>query len=128
MTQEIETEIVSDFQKQEIDSAVITLWEIQLKNDEYAHFFSGLEADLSTLQFRDREDSSIINSYSAVPLEFEGFDQVSDGPSARPTITFAISNLNFLNITAKASMAFTSEFIIFSSILQCPCVVKSTTL
>ena len=38
MTQEIETEIVSDFQKQEIDSAVITLWEIQLKNDEYAHF------------------------------------------------------------------------------------------
>ena len=89
MTQEIETEIVSDFQKQEIDSAVITLWEIQLKNDEYAHFFSGLEADLSTLQFRDREDSSIINSYSAVPLEFEGFDQVSDGPSARPTITFA---------------------------------------
>ena len=89
MTQAIETDIVKDFQKQEIDSAVITLWEIQLKNNEYAHFFGGLEVDLTTLQFRDREDSSVVNTYTAVPLTAEGFEHSSDGSSGRPTITFA---------------------------------------
>ena len=89
MTQAIETDIVKDFQKQSIDSAIITLWEIQLKNDEYAHFFGGLEEDLTTLQFRDREDSSIINTYTAVPLTAEGFEHAADGVSARPVITFA---------------------------------------
>ena len=65
---EVDSEIVEHAQKQEIDSAVINLWELQLKGDEYAHFFNGLEVDLSTVQFRDREDSSVINSYTALPV------------------------------------------------------------
>ena len=58
---EVDSEIVEQAQKQEIASAVISLWELQLKNDEYVHFHAGVEEDLSTVQFRDREDSSIIN-------------------------------------------------------------------
>ena len=86
---EVDSEIVEDAQKQEIASSLVTLWELQLKNDEYVHFFSGLEADLSTVQFRDREDSSIVNSYTALPVQAEGFEVQSDGPSQRPTISFA---------------------------------------
>ena len=86
---ETDTEIVEHVQKQEIDSAVINLWELQLKGDEYAHFHDGVEVDLSTVQFRDREDSSIINSYDALPVAAEGFEVQSDGPSQRPTISFA---------------------------------------
>ena len=86
---EVDSEIVEDAQKQEIASSLVTLWELQLKNDEYVHFFSGLEADLSTVQFRDREDSSIVYSYTALPVQAEGFEVQSDGPSQRPTISFA---------------------------------------
>ena len=86
---ETDTEIVEHVQKQEIDSAVINLWELQLKGDEYAHFHDGVEVDLSTVQFRDREDSSIINSHDALPVAAEGFEVQSDGPSQRPTISFA---------------------------------------
>ena len=86
---EVDSEIVEDAQKQEIASSLVTLWELQLKNDEYVHFFSGLEADLSTVQFRDREDSSIVNSYTALPVQAEGVEVQSDGPSQRPTISFA---------------------------------------
>ena len=86
---EVDSEVVEQAQKQEIDSSIVVLWELQLKNDEYAHFFSGLEADLSTVQFRDREDSSTINSYTVLPLEAEGFEVQSDGPAQRPTISFA---------------------------------------
>ena len=86
---ETDSEIVEHVQKQEIDSAVINLWELQLKGDEYAHFHDGVEVDLSTVQFRDREDSSIINSYDALPVAAEGFEVQSDGPSQRPTISFA---------------------------------------
>ena len=86
---EVDAEVVEQAQKQEIASAVINLWELQLKGDEYAHFFEDVEEDLSTVQFRDREDSSVINSYTALPLGAEGFEVQSDGPSQRPTITFA---------------------------------------
>ena len=86
---ETDTEIVEQAQKQEIDSSIVVLWEIQLKGDEYVHFHAGVEADLSTVQFRDREDSSIINSYTALPVAAEGFEVQSDGAAQRPTITFA---------------------------------------
>ena len=45
----IESDIVQDVQKQEIDSPIVTLWELQLKDNEYAHFFSGVEEDLSSI-------------------------------------------------------------------------------
>ena len=85
----VETEIIKDSQKQEIDSAIIHLWELQLSQNEYAHFFSGVEEDLSTLQFRDREDTSIINTYTAMPLVGEGFEVSLEGTLQRPIISFA---------------------------------------
>ena len=86
---EVDAEVVEQAQKQEIASSVITLWELQLKDNEYVHFHGGLDEDLSTIQFRDREDSSIINSYTVLPVQAEGFEVQSDGPSQRPTISFA---------------------------------------
>ena len=86
---EVDAEVVEQAQKQEIASSVINLWELQLKDNEYVHFHGGLEEDLTTVQFRDREDSSIINSYTVLPVQAEGFEVQSDGPSQRPTISFA---------------------------------------
>ena len=86
---DVQEEVVTDAQKQEIASSIITLWELQLKGDEYVHFHAGVEEDLSTVQFRDRENSSVINSYTALPVQAEGFEVQSDGPSQRPTISFA---------------------------------------
>ena len=33
---EVDSEVVEQAQKQEIDSSIVVLWELQLKNDEYA--------------------------------------------------------------------------------------------
>ena len=35
---EVDAEVVEQAQKQEIASSVITLWELQLKDNEYVHF------------------------------------------------------------------------------------------
>ena len=77
-----------DLQKQSVDAAV-ELWEIELSSSTSAYFFSGLDSDLDTVDFRDRVTPATIRTYEALPILGEGFSQKSDGPSARPKLTVA---------------------------------------
>ena len=77
-----------DLQKQSVDAAV-ELWEIELSSSTSAYFFSGLDSDLDTVEFRDRVTPALTRTYEALPILGEGFSQKSDGPSARPKLTVA---------------------------------------
>jgi len=67
------TDVIKDVQKQDPGSAFIELFEIDLPGTN-AFFHSGLEADLSTLQFRDRTSPGTIREYTALPIEIDGID------------------------------------------------------
>jgi len=82
------TDVIKDVQKQDPGSAFIELFEIDLPGTN-AFFHSGLEADLSTLQFRDRTSPGTIREYTALPIEIDGIDLQSAGASPRPTLRVA---------------------------------------
>ena len=83
--------IVKDLQQQDPGSEFIELFELQL-DATTLYFHSGVEEDLSTVQFRD--DAGTVRSYVALPMQAKGFKSDPKGTSARPTISFAnISNI-----------------------------------
>ena len=53
---------IQDVQKQDPGSAVVELWELVLSDSSSAYFHSGVEADLSTIQFRDRSSPGTIRA------------------------------------------------------------------
>ena len=82
--------IVKDVQKQDPGSALVELFELELDSTT-VYFHSGVEEDLSTVQFR--EEGGTIRTYTALPLQAKGFKSDPSATSARPTITFAnVSN------------------------------------
>ena len=83
------TDLIKDVQKQDPGSQFIELWEIELSSSASAYFFTGLEADLTTIQFRYRTSPGTTRTYTALPLHAEGFNLQSAGASARPTIQVA---------------------------------------
>ncbi len=97
------TELIKDVQKQDPGSRLITLFELELDTDittnTYAYFHDGTEQDLTTVQFRTVTKDATTNKYEAkeykaIPVQAGGFE-TGDGPSARPTITFANVLTNF---------------------------------
>ena len=78
--------IVKDLQKQDPGSALVELFELELDSTT-VYFHSGVEEDLSTVQFR--EEGGTIRTYTALPLQAKGFKSDPSATSARPTITFA---------------------------------------
>ena len=99
------TDVVKDVQKQDPGSAYIELFELEIGTNSYAYFFSGLEADLSTIQFRDYSSPGTIRTYTALPLMIEGLNLQAAGPSARPTLTVA----NVLSTFSDALGGITNE-------------------
>lgn len=96
--------IATDVQGQAIDSAFITLFEIELPNNEKAFFHPGLDSSLGTIHFRDKSSPSTINEYIAVPMDIDGLELQSDGALNRPT--FSVANVtsvfeNELGFTLK---------------------------
>lgn len=79
--------IVKDVQKQDPGSALVELFELELDSSNTVYFHSGVEEDLSTVQFR--EEGGTIRTYAALPLQAKGFKSDPSATSARPTITFA---------------------------------------
>ena len=79
--------IVKDVQKQDPGSALVELFELKLDSSNTVYFHSGVEQDLSTVQFR--EEGGTIRTYTALPLQAKGFKSDPSATSARPTITFA---------------------------------------
>ena len=88
---------VKEIQKLEQSSGLITLYEIELSDTQSAYFTRSLEADLSTIQMYDHDTNNQLNSYIAIPLSIEGTDVSSQGPTARPVITFSNVLTDFEN-------------------------------
>lgn len=87
--------MVQDLQKQSPGSALIELFELAIEGGSTIYFHSGVEADLSTVQFR--EEGGTIRTYVALPMQAKGFSINPKGTSARPSVTFANATSVFSN-------------------------------
>ena len=81
------TAIVENVQKQGVESPIITLYDLEYADGVFAYFASTLDDDLTSIQFRD--SGGTVRTYSAIPIQLEGFDVQSDGALSRPTMTVA---------------------------------------
>jgi lambda family phage minor tail protein L len=79
--------IVKDLQKQDPGSQLIELFELKLDSTTTLYFHSGVQENLTSVQFRD--DGGTLRTYTAIPLQAKGFKSDPSSTSARPTITFA---------------------------------------
>ena len=82
---------IKEVQALEQESSFVILYELALNDDgsSRAYFTRSVEGDLSTIQMYDYDTNTQLNTYTAIPLEAEGFDHSSTGTAARPVITFA---------------------------------------
>jgi len=82
---------IKEVQTLEQDSSFVTLYELALNEDgsSRAYFTRSVEGDLSTIQMYDYDTNTQLNTYTAIPLQAEGFEHKSTGTAARPVITFA---------------------------------------
>ena len=83
------TTLIDAVQKQDPGSGLVELFELILDNSTTLYFHSGVEADLSSVQFRDKTNPYTPRTYTAIPIEMKGIERKTDGASARPTLTVA---------------------------------------
>ena len=102
------TDIAKSLQKQDPGSALVVLYELEYATDTKAYFFAGLNDNLSAVQFR--EPGGTARSYTAIPIQAEGFELTSDGASPRPelsignignTLSSAIGNTPLEDLVGK---------------------------
>jgi len=79
------TDIAKSLQKQNPGSALVILYELEYATSSKAYFFAGLDDDITAVQFR--ENGGTVRTYTAIPLQAEGFEVTSDGASTRPELT-----------------------------------------
>lgn len=81
--------LVTEVQKQQIDSPLVTLFEIYLSDSTVLYLHPGVNEELEPVKFRDRKTPSTIRTYSPMPMEMSGIEESSDGAQNRPTIVIA---------------------------------------
>ena len=79
------TQIDKEIQKQDPGSSLIELYVLEYSSNNFAYFFSGLDEDLSPIQFRDTNGT--VRTYQAIPINAADFSVKSDGSSARPELS-----------------------------------------
>jgi phage-related protein len=82
------SELIEVVQLQEPGSALVELYELTIDGTTL-YFHSGLEEDLSTVQFRDRTSPYTIREYIAFPIIMDGVELGADGAINRPSLTVA---------------------------------------
>lgn len=82
------SELISAVQLQEPGSELVELYELTLGSSTI-YFHSGVEEDLSTVEFRDRTSPYTVREYTAFPIEMDGVELSADGSINRPTLTLA---------------------------------------
>jgi len=82
------SELIEVIQLQEPGSELVELYEITIEGTTL-YFHSGLEEDLSTVQFRDRTSPYTIREYVAFPIVMDGVELGADGAINRPSLTVA---------------------------------------
>ena len=82
---------VKELQGLEQPSGFVVLYELALNEEgsSRAYLTRSLDSNDQNLQMYDYDTHTQANSYTAIPMEAEGFDHASTGTSARPVITFA---------------------------------------
>jgi phage-related protein len=93
------SDIIDTVQLQEIDDAIVVLFDITLPSGTVVYFFNGLEDGTTNLYFPEKEidsdDSSAtynkypLKEYVAIPIEITGIEVTSSGASNRPTLSLA---------------------------------------
>ena len=81
--------IVKDLEKLDPASSLVELFEIEVTAGNYIYAHNGLEADLTTVQFRDYTTTGTIRTYEPIPMQIQGFAHSVTGAIARPTISIA---------------------------------------
>ena len=85
----VESAIVKDVQKLDPASGLVELFEIEVTEGTFIYVHAGLEADLTTVQFRDYTTTSTIRTYTAIPMQIDGFEHKSSGAISRPKLSIA---------------------------------------
>ena len=86
------SDIIDTVQIQEVDDALITLFDVTLPSGTVTHFFNGLDDGTNNIYFPEKEISSSVyplNEYIAIPITIEGIESSSTGASNRPTLSLA---------------------------------------
>lgn len=112
--------IIQDVQKQEPGSGVVDLYELQISSSTSIYFHAGLEDDLSTVQFRDKDTPSTVRTYTALPIQMDGFKKASKGNMARPKLTIA----NVLTTFGDAIGTLTNDDLLGNKIIRRRTLVK----
>ena len=90
------TTLINDLQKQSPGSPLVSLFELELSPTSSVYFHSGNDESYADIQFRDKDTPTTIRTYEALPVEFQGFEVSSEGPGARPTVSFATVLTKFI--------------------------------
>lgn len=72
--------VVRDLQRQSSGASLIILYELEMPDGTTWYFHDGKSSSITDITFDG-------NTYEAIPVEFDGVDITSDGPSSRPTVT-----------------------------------------
>ena len=93
------SDIIDTVQIQEVDDALVVLFDITLPSGTIVHFFDGLEDGSSNLYFPQKEldsDSSSstynkypLKEYVAIPIHVEGIEFSTSGAANRPSLSIA---------------------------------------
>ena len=81
--------IATDLQTQEVDSELIHLFEIELKNGTILYFHTGVDDDLTDIQFNDKTSPFTARTYEPFPIMMDGLELAADGAQNRPSFTIA---------------------------------------
>lgn len=79
--------VTKDLQKLDPGSALVELYELEYSKGDFIYFMSGLDDDLTEVQFRDYSNNAQINTYTAIPAKVKGIEYKNDGAIARPSVT-----------------------------------------
>lgn len=90
--------IATDLRRQSVQSGMIDLFILELPNGSKVYFHPGVEADLTSVQFRDSDSPYAIRTYAPFPVEIEGLEIGSDGAIKRPTFSVANIGNNFTSV------------------------------
>jgi len=112
--------IIEDAQKQDPGSGLVHLYEIELTSSTSIYFHTGLEADLTTVQFRDKTTTSTIRTYSALPIQMQGFKRSTTGALPRPKMTIA----NVLTTFGDALGTLTNDDLLGNKMIRRSTLIK----
>ena len=99
--------VAKDLQKLDPGSELVCLYELEYSKGNFIYFMSGLDTDLTTVQMRDYNDNSQINTYIAIPAKLQGLEYKNDGAIARPTVTIANASNAFSNAIGTIAVSYT---------------------